>query len=39
METQDVRWKQRFQNFLKALALLEKAVIQYQEQRLSELKE
>lgn len=36
---QDIRWQQRFDNFLKAFVLLEKAVTQYNESGLSELEE
>ncbi len=39
MSTEDIRWKQRFQNFLKALTHLEKAVEQYHETGLNELEE
>jgi hypothetical protein len=39
MSTDDIRWQQRFQNFLKAFALLKAAVEQYQEKGLSELEE
>ena len=34
---QDIRWQQRFENFLKAFSLLEKAVLQYKETGLSDL--
>ena len=37
--TQDIRWQQRFENFLKAFSLLEAAVVQYKERGLSELEE
>lgn len=37
MYTADIRWKQRFQNFKKALALLEAAVAQYNQKGLSDL--
>lgn len=37
MSIQDIRWKQRFQNFLKAFALLESAVAQRKAKGLSEL--
>jgi nucleotidyltransferase substrate binding protein (TIGR01987 family) len=37
MIEQDIRWKQRFQNFQKAFLLLEKAVLQHTEIGLSEL--
>ena len=37
MSTNDIRWQQRFQNFLKALALLESAVEQHNADGLSEL--
>lgn len=39
MTEQDIRWQQRFKNFLKAFTLLEKAVIQYNEKGLSDLEE
>ncbi len=39
MSEQEVRWQQRFQNFMKALALLEQAVLQYKTTGLSELEE
>lgn len=39
MSDQPIRWQQRFQNFLKAFALLESAVQQYKTQGLSELEE
>jgi nucleotidyltransferase substrate binding protein (TIGR01987 family) len=39
MSTQDIRWLQRFQNFLKAFSLLEEAVIKYQNEGISELEE
>lgn len=35
----DIRWKQRFGNFKKALALLQKAVEQYHQSGLSELEQ
>jgi len=34
---QDIRWQQRFENFLKAFSLLEKAVLQHKETGLSDL--
>lgn len=37
MEQQDIRWKQRFSNFKKALAALSKGIRQYHETGLSEL--
>ncbi len=37
MNSEDIRWKQRYQNFLKAFALLEEAVQLYNERGLSEL--
>lgn len=37
MQTADIRWKQRFQNFKKAFALLEVAVEQYKQKGLSDL--
>lgn len=39
MKEQDIRWQQRFYNFLKAFSLLEKAVLQHQKSGLSELEE
>lgn len=39
MSIQDIRWQQRFQNFLKAFSLLEKAVIQYNNEGMSDLEE
>jgi len=39
MNQEDIRWKQRFQNFLKAFALLEEAVKKHNEQGLNELEE
>lgn len=39
MSEQDIRWQQRFNNFLKAFSLLEKAVLQHNEKGLSELEE
>jgi nucleotidyltransferase substrate binding protein (TIGR01987 family) len=39
MNQQDIRWQQRFQNFLKAYSLLEKGVVQYRTKGLSELEE
>jgi nucleotidyltransferase substrate binding protein (TIGR01987 family) len=39
MSEQDIRWQQRFDNFLKAFSLLEKAVLLHQESGLSELEE
>lgn len=39
MNNPDIRWQQRFQNFLKAFALLEQAVVQYNNEDLSELEE
>lgn len=39
MADYDMRWQQRFQNFLKAFELLERAVEQYQREGLSELEE
>jgi len=37
MDSQDIRWKQRFQNYKKALATLVKGVQQYYDTGLSEL--
>ncbi len=39
MSTEDIRWKQRFHNFLKALTHLENAVWQYHRTGLNELEE
>lgn len=39
MSTQDIRWQQRFQNFLKAFSLLDEAVMKYRASGLSELEE
>ena len=39
MSAEDIRWQQRFRNFLKAFALLEKAVLQFRYQGLSDLEE
>lgn len=39
MNNQDIRWQQRFQNFLKAFALLEQAIEKYKTEGLSELEE
>ncbi|HMM12709.1 MAG TPA: nucleotidyltransferase substrate binding protein [Bacteroidales bacterium] len=39
MSEQDIRWQQRFDNFLKAFALLEEAVLKQQASGLSELEE
>lgn len=39
MSTQDMRWQQRFQNFLKAFVLLESAVRKFNDEGLSELEE
>lgn len=39
MNEQDIRWQQRFHNFLKAFSLLEKAVLLHQEKGLSDLEE
>lgn len=39
METQDIRWQQRFQNYLKAYSLLEEAVQKHQSEGLSELEQ
>ncbi|HRF39540.1 MAG TPA: hypothetical protein PK198_12200 [Saprospiraceae bacterium] len=36
MSTQDIRWQQRFQNFLKAFSLLEEAVTKYQKEGISD---
>ena len=37
MKNQDIRWQQRFQNFLKALSLLDDAVELFQSKGLSDL--
>ncbi len=39
MSKHDIRWRQRFNNFLKAFSLLEKAVEQHKNLGLSELEE
>ncbi len=39
MDSLDIRWQQRFQNYLKAFELLESAVVQFREKGLSELEE
>ncbi|MCB0735865.1 MAG: nucleotidyltransferase substrate binding protein [Bacteroidetes bacterium] len=39
MSTQDIRWQQRFQNFLKAFLLLEEAVKKCQNEGISDLEE
>lgn len=39
MSTQDIRWQQRFQNFIKAFSLLEEAVVKFRNEGLSELEE
>lgn len=39
MSKHDIRWQQRFDNFLKAFSLFEKAVLQHKESGLSELEE
>ncbi len=39
MDNNDIRWKQRLQNFRKAFALLEEAVERYNQQGLSALEE
>lgn len=39
MNNPDIRWKQRFQNFIKAFALLERAVDQYRQYGLSDLEQ
>lgn len=36
---QDIRWKQRFRNFLKAFSFLEEAVMKYKNEGISELEE
>ena len=38
MSQQDIRWKQRFANYKKALSTLEKGIEQYHKTGLSELK-
>ena len=37
MSTEDIRWKQRFANFLKVLALLEEAVTLREQKKLTDL--
>lgn len=39
MSIQDIRWQQRFQNFLKAFTLFESAVVKFNDEGLSELEE
>jgi nucleotidyltransferase substrate binding protein (TIGR01987 family) len=39
MRTEESRWQQRFQSFLKAYALLEEAVVKYHNVGISELEE
>ncbi len=39
MHQEDIRWKQRFQNYLKAFALLEDAVLLSQQKTLNDLEE
>lgn len=39
METQEIRWQQRFQNYLKAFSLLEEAVQKHQSEGLTELEQ
>jgi nucleotidyltransferase substrate binding protein (TIGR01987 family) len=39
MNSQDIRWQQRFRNFLKAFSLLDEAVKKYHKEGLSELEE
>lgn len=39
MSNLDIRWQQRFQNFLKAFSLLEIAVTQYNNESMSDLEE
>ncbi|MCC5930630.1 MAG: nucleotidyltransferase substrate binding protein [Cyclobacteriaceae bacterium] len=39
MNPQDIRWQQRFQNYIKAYALLESAVVQFFKDGLTELEE
>lgn len=39
MSTQDIRWQQRFQNFIKAFSLLEEAVVKYRNEGISDLEE
>lgn len=39
MNTQDIRWQQRFQNFLKAFSLLEEGVMKYRDKGISDLEE
>ncbi len=39
MSNEDIRWKQRFQNFCKAFALLEEAVVLSKQRELTELEE
>jgi len=39
MSTQDIRWQQRFHNFLKAFSLIEEAVMKYHNEGISDLEE
>ncbi len=39
MSEQDIRWQQRFQNFLKAFLLLEEAVVKCKNESISDLEE
>ena len=39
MNSQDIRWQQRFQNFSKAFSLLEEAVVKHQKEGISDLEE
>lgn len=39
MNTQDIRWQQRFHNFLKAFSLIEEAVMKYHNEGISDLEE
>ncbi len=39
MNTQDIRWQQRFHNFLKAFSLIEEAVMKFHNEGISDLEE
>lgn len=39
MNSQDIRWQQRFQNFSKAFSLLEEAVVKHQKEGIYDLEE
>ena len=39
LETADIRWKQRFQNYIQALQTMRRAMVLYQQRALSELEQ